>query len=356
MILAKTPDISRYKQHLDRAAANLNKQLMRAGIEIPVPEIVPTELEKGYRSRVKFKIYHRKEDVRFMGTDPGRGEVPAREVFWMLPVWARPAVGKICRELEKVSGAFPVHGLEIQLAHGREEIHVTLAVKRGSAGAYAELAENLLNRSRKIIGVAIPSKRMVLGGVRLTHHIAEMDIGSDYRAFFQSNIQLTPRWLEKIRSWTTSTQATRIVDLYCGVGLLAFVAADKAVTILGLESHPLAVKSARENAGDLGFRNARFIRSAAETIDAEKEVGPGDLVILDPPRTGCPPSLIASLAARRPLEVISVSCSPESHVRDLCRWLLEGYRLHSIRAYDAFPFTPFLETLAHLKLSSRCQS
>ncbi|GEM_PF-879577 len=356
MILAKTPDTGRYKQHLDSAAANLNINLMRAGIEIPVPEIMPTDLEKGYRSRIKFKIYHREGDVRFMGTDPVRGEVPAKEVSWMLPVWARPAVGKIYRELEKASGAFPVHGLEVQLAHGRKEMHVTLAVKRGAAGAYAGLADNLFNLGGEIIGAAIPSKRIVLGATCLKHHLVGMDIESDYRAFFQSNIQLTPRWLEQIRSWAASTEAARIIDLYCGVGLLAFAAADKDVPILGLESHPQALESARENAEDLGFRHAKFIRSTAETIDAEKEVGPGDLVFLDPPRTGCPPSLIVSLAARRPVEVISVSCSPESHVRDLCRWMREGYRIHSIRAYDAFPFTPFLETLAHLMPSSRCQS
>lgn len=356
MILAKTPDISRYKQHLDSAAANLDKQFMRAGIEIRTPEIVPTDLEKGYRSRVKFKIYHRNGGVRFMGTDPERGEVPAKEALWILPVWARSVVEKICRELEKASGSFPVHGLEIQLAHGRREIHVTLAVKRGSAGAYAGLAENLFNLSGEIIGVAIPSRRMVLGGVRLNHHIAGLDLGSDYRAFFQSNIQLTPRWLEQIRSWTMSTGAARIVDLYCGVGLLAFVAADKTIPILGVENHPRAVCSARENAGDLGFRSARFVRSAAEAFDVGKEVGSGDLVLLDPPRTGCPPLLITSLAARRPLGVISVSCRPESHIRDLRRWMMEGYRLHSFRAYDAFPFTPFLETLAYLTPSSRCQS
>jgi len=354
MTHVESPGLRLYRKHLDAAAATLTKRLIQAGIETPVPGIIPTELEKGYRSRAKFKIYHREGNVRIVGTDPRRGEVPVKEVLWILPSWVRRVVEKICRKLGETEGPFPVHGLEIQLAHGREEIHVTLAVKRGAAGAYAPLAEILANDNREIVGVSVPSKKLIQGRVRLAHHLGGMDIFSDHRVFFQSNIQLTPCWLEQIRSWAISAEASRIVDLYCGVGLLAFFAAVKTMPLLGVENQPAAVCDARENARNMGFKSARFIRSAAEDFDAGKEIESRDLVLLDPPRTGCPSALISSLAKRRPRNVISISCCPETHVRDLCRWMQTGYRIESIRAYDAFPFTPFLETLAYLKSPDRC--
>lgn len=293
--------------------------------------------------------------MRIMGTGPGRGEVPVKDMLWILPTWARSAAEKICRILEGSAESFPVHGLEIQLAHGREEIHITLAVKRGSAGAYAELAEILSNDIDGVVGVAIPSQKQIRGQVYLTHRLGEMDIRSDHRTFFQSNIQLTPRWLDHVRLWARSTGATRVVDLYCGVGLLAFFAAVKTTPILGVESRLQAVCDARENARRLGFHEARFIRTAAEDFDAGDKIRSKDLVLLDPPRTGCPSNLIAALAERQPRDVISVSCCPDTHLRDLQTWMQAGYRVESIRAYDAFPFTPFLETLAYLKSSCRCQ-
>lgn len=350
------PSPLQYRRHLDSAADSLEKRLLLAGIEVPPPEIIPTDLERGYRSRVKFKIYHRRGNVRIMGTDPRSGDAPVKDMQWILPVWVRPVVEKASRILEKSAGSVPVHGLEIQLAHGREEVHITLAVKRGSIGAYAELAELLINDIDGIVGVAAPSLKLVRGRNHLNHRLGEMDVRSDHRTFFQSNIQLTPFWLDQVRSWARSTEAKRVVDIYCGAGLLAFSAARKTTPILGVEKHLPAVCDARDNARRLGFREVRFIRAAAGDFNARGMIRSEDLVLLDPPRTGCPPTLISALIERRPRDVISISCCPGTHQRDLRLWMQAGYRIESICAYDAYPFTPFLETLVYLKPSDRCQS
>jgi 23S rRNA (uracil1939-C5)-methyltransferase len=73
-----------------------------------------------------------------------------------------------------------------------------------------------------------------------------------------------------------------------------------------------------------------------------------DTVVLDPPRTGVSPEAISGLIGLAPPRVVYVSCDPATLARDVRRFSEAGYRLDHIEAFDLFPNTAHVETLAVL--------
>ena len=55
---------------------------------------------------------------------------------------------------------------------------------------------------------------------------------------------------------------------------------------------------------------------------------------------------LSSLTRLSPERIVYVSCDPPTLARDARRLLDAGYRLASLRAFDFFPNTPHVESLA----------
>ena len=132
-------------------------------------------------------------------------------------------------------------------------------------------------------------------------------------------------------------------DLFCGVGLFAGALADAGAEVWGVEGDRQAVDFARANipggtfvAGDV----ARRLGGLPETAD---------LVVLDPPRAGAGPVVLAAVAARRPRAIAYVACDPAALGRDLKIAAGLGYEPVSVRAYDLFPMTHHVECVAILE-------
>ena len=71
------------------------------------------------------------------------------------------------------------------------------------------------------------------------------------------------------------------------------------------------------------------------------------LVLLDPPRAGVEPEIINALLNLQPARIVYVSCDPATLARDM-RLLSASYSLERIAAFDMFPQTHHVETVAHL--------
>jgi 23S rRNA (uracil1939-C5)-methyltransferase len=70
--------------------------------------------------------------------------------------------------------------------------------------------------------------------------------------------------------------------------------------------------------------------------------------VLNPPRKGCAPAVIAEVARLRPRLVAYLSCNPASLARDLAALARLGLHTVSITPYDMLPHTPHVEALALL--------
>ena len=72
-------------------------------------------------------------------------------------------------------------------------------------------------------------------------------------------------------------------------------------------------------------------------------------LIVDPPRKGCEESVLAAAADAEFSMIVYISCNPATLARDLKYLLARGYAISSLRAYDMFPQTMHVETLAVLE-------
>ena len=129
----------------------------------------------------------------------------------------------------------------------------------------------------------------------------------------------------------------RALDLYCGAGLFSAMLADAGVQVFGIEADQAAVVLARSNVPE-----ATFTRGFVERA----EIRASSIVVLDPPRAGAGANVIRRIVNTRPRAIAYVACDPASLARDTALLQASGYRLGTIRAFDIFPMTAHVETVA----------
>ena len=109
-------------------------------------------------------------------------------------------------------------------------------------------------------------------------------------------------------------------------------------------------KNARENARANGVVNADFFcgdaGDVAQKLAAER-LQP-EVVVVDPPRKGLDPAVIAAAARMSPDRLVYVSCDPATLARDVKRFSALGYVPVRAEAVDLFPRTAHVETVCLL--------
>ncbi len=172
-----------------------------------------------------------------------------------------------------------------------------------------------------------------------------------YRGFFQANGALLPRLVAAVVEAAGPTGRETIADVHCGSGLFSFFLAPSARAVHGIEVDGEAVHCARWNHREAGLANAVFHRGdAGEVLNTTFVTGKRkiDTLILDPPRTGCDPALIAALTELRPARIVYISCNPATQARDIRSLADQGFTLQYLQPFDMFPQTAHIEVLALL--------
>ena len=139
------------------------------------------------------------------------------------------------------------------------------------------------------------------------------------------------------------------IDLYCGVGLFTLPLARRFARVTGVEGHPRAVEFARRNVERAKLENVEIANlGVADWVKHSLLFEPLDFLLLDPPRVGCENAVIAGILALHPRCIAYVSCDPATLARDLKKFIDDGYTLDSVVAFDMFPQTHHVETVARL--------
>ncbi len=174
------------------------------------------------------------------------------------------------------------------------------------------------------------------GTVSLTHHV---------ESFFQGNRYVLP---EMVRRVIAQVPQGTVTDLYAGVGLFAVPLAANG------HRHIVAIEGDRSSARDLDSNAAPYGRAlhvrhlSVESYLQRRDVQSPDTLVIDPPRTGMSKEAMSGILGLKVPRVVYVSCDPATLARDVRRFAEVGYRLDHIEAFDLFPNTAHVETLAVL--------
>jgi 23S rRNA (uracil1939-C5)-methyltransferase len=134
-------------------------------------------------------------------------------------------------------------------------------------------------------------------------------------AFFQTNVDAAERLLMLVRDAVPA--GASVLDLYAGAGLFALplARAGHAVVAVKRTARLSATGVASQRVNRIPEEQCRFIAQPVET--ALRRLPPADVIVLDPPRSGCSPVVLDWLCRRGPARLVYVSCNPEALARDL---------------------------------------
>ena len=124
------------------------------------------------------------------------------------------------------------------------------------------------------------------------------------------------------------TEAAWITDLIALLGVEVVITQEDELSGYGYDQWPLAVKW--KNRGLQIYRP--------------------EVVVLDPPRSGCAPGVLQTVVERiAPPQIVYVSCNPEALVTDLGVVRKAGYEVERVDAIDMFPHTDHIEAVATIR-------
>ena len=167
--------------------------------------------------------------------------------------------------------------------------------------------------------------------------------------FFQANRALVEALVDEVIRLSALSKADRVIECYCGSGLFSAFIAERCGVFTGVEIDEAAVECARENLK--GLSNSTFFCGDVKDIlqgDFFRDE-PVDVIVMDPPRTGCEKDVLRVIATMAPRKLVYVACDPVTQARDVAFFVQEGYELKTIQPLDMFPQTKHIEAVALLE-------
>ncbi|MFQ5382235.1 MAG: class I SAM-dependent RNA methyltransferase [Dehalococcoidia bacterium] len=176
---------------------------------------------------------------------------------------------------------------------------------------------------------------------RLAGH--EFRVGAN--AFFQVNAAQAEVMVRLVGE-SLPEQGELLVDAFAGVGTFAAIFAGRFERVIAMEESVPAAADARANTA--GIPGVEIMTGKVEELLPELGAVP-DAVLLDPPRPGCAPAVIAAICRFRPGTVVYVSCNPATFARDARLLVNGGYDLRIVTPIDMFPQTGHIECMARFE-------
>ena len=304
--------------------------------------------EEGYRMRARFHLHGARAGFYREGTHQLCDAAPTRQLRPETPASVETLAAALDRE---AGGDVTSITISENIDGGERAAHLELAPR-------AHLSIETLERAAAEAQLAgISAQEPGAAEVRIAGHpvvsdalsvltmdrVKEGTLQRHASSFFQGNRYLLPRLVRAVS--VAVPDAGETLDLYAGVGLFAVaLAALGRLEVTAVEGDRGSGADLRENARPHAPRlNAQVASVEAYVAACARRPA---TVIIDPPRTGLSKEAAGSLVRVAPARIVYVSCDPPTLARDARRLIDGGYRLDSLRAFDFFPNTPHVESLA----------
>jgi len=322
-----------YEAQLAAKRAIVGDALRRiAKLDVGDPEIVEAVEEWRYRAKISLAVKGggggRGRTVGFHPYDRPGSVFDLRDChiadFKLMALW---------REVKQRLDLLPPRLTQLTLRIDREGHRHVIAESSGEPWRTAEALRAALPDGGNVICWWQP----VDGAARV---VAGPATGFPPTAFEQVN----PEMGMIARAWAVDqvgdVRGAVVWDLYGGIGDTAVALAERGAQVVSVDADEKAIEWAR---GRPAARPVRFIAGKAE--DVLPTLPEASAVVVNPPRAGLHWNVTLRLTGQPVSRLIYVSCDPATLARDLHR-LSATYRVTAVRAFDLFPQTADVETVA----------
>lgn len=339
---------------------NILSELFSYYPDAPKVEFTPASQFYGYRTKIEFSFCDREgEDsiplsLAFHERGGGSRRIPLLAGCALASDDMNRIALAITKKLREAGcTARDLKSLVVRESKSTGKILAILYAKAGALPEFStadidRLAGFIVFHSTEKSPASVPTKELwCVGESELCENILGCDVTYSWDSFFQNNIRVFARAVEEMQK--VIPVGANILELYSGVGTIGLLLAQSgAKHVHGVEIVPGAVNSAKKNA-----ENAKLTNYVAECIPAEKMdarlLEKRDVLVLDPPRAGLHPKVIAMIKENPPRTIVYLSCNPETQARDYSA-LKELYKIERMSGFDFYPQTPHLESLLILSL------
>ena len=241
-----------------------------------------------------------------------------------------------------------LRAVQVVVERSGERAQVVLVGKAADPAPLAALAGDVESAlgSNVILG---RHWSLLAGEAALREEIGGVDVFFPPGAFRQSHPVLADTLAGRLRE-RVETGAV-VAELHAGCGPIGLGLLGRAAEVRFNEVSEPALE---------GLARGLAARPPSERGRARIVPGPAaqnlgvldgaDTVIVDPPRKGLDPDLLRTVASRPPRQLHYVSCGLASFERDARVLCDAGLGLRSLEAWDLFPYTGHVETVASFAL------
>jgi 23S rRNA (uracil1939-C5)-methyltransferase len=301
-----------------------------ARLALPSAIRVARSPEEGYRMRARFHVRGRRAGFFREGT---HDLCDARQSRQLLPA--------TCDVLDRISDALVSLDLEttgdIDLS---ENVDASDRVVCADAGTTVDA--RVRDRLGDIEGVTGTGPDASVTDVIAVEGAAAVTLRRNVRSFFQGNRYLLNALVSHVVGLVPA--GGDLLDLYAGSGLFSVTAAAvRGVRVTAVEGDGLACGDLRENAS-AHDSVAVHHQPVEEFLDRTRD-RPA-VVVVDPPRTGLSRAALGGVIRLRAGRLVYVSCDVATLARDSRGLVNAGYAIERADAFDLFPNTPHVETVA----------
>ena len=360
-----------YDEELKYKRTRVNDALERIGkLDIEVEEIIGADCTQNYRNKAQYPVsicdgelfagFYAYKSHRIICCDDCKLQpIEFKAGLDAFRIWAEKAD---ITSYDENTGKGLLRHIYFRKGFATGDIMACAVINSGklpqSELLVSLLKEKVAGLKSVVININREKSNVILGKGSKTlwgdDYISDELLGKKFvispNSFYQVNHAQCEKLYSKARDYANLGGDEVLLDLYCGVGTIGLTMADSVKQLVGIEIIPQAIENAKINAKLNNIDNAKFICAdapkGAEILKSEG-IKP-DVIILDPPRKGCAPSLFDTVCQMNPKRIVYVSCDSSTLARDLKILEEKGYKTKKVSAVDMFPRTPHIETVVML--------
>lgn len=318
-------------------AVTVSEQMKRLGhvdVDVPVSRAAGDEELGGLHWRTR---------IEMIADENGMPSMRRRGTHVRVPLSTMPLATNALLDVASANGVWdggfePGSQIRLSVPEPRHGEGIT-----GVGGNYAVLVDGELKAGSRRL-----TEQVTVAGREFTYGV---DANGFWQVHREAPVALADHVIDLVRGEMDGAVSAVLWDLYSGSGLftlpLATMVAERT-RVFSVEGGDVAVKSQQRNlrALDLNDVDVRCGDVSRTLAHVPAHLAHPDVVVLDPPRAGAHAKVCRQIAEAAPRAIVYIACDCTSLARDTATLTGLGYELADIHAYDIYPMTHHVETVA----------